>query len=79
MEEEPCGLRVPGRIDNVLADAAVLDWKGRSDADELNAFQPSSRAMVCRGTAEAGPCSSRSSALRTLGFLPHAPELRTQH
>ncbi len=38
MEEEPYGLRVLGRIVNVLADEKVLDEKGRIDAGRLNAF-----------------------------------------
>ncbi len=38
MEDEPYGLRVLGRIVNVLADERVLDEKGRIDAGKLNAF-----------------------------------------
>lgn len=38
MEEEPYGLRVLGKIVNVLADEEVLDEKGRIDAGKLNAF-----------------------------------------
>ena len=38
MEDEPYGLRVLGRIENVLADEKVLDEKGRIDAGKLNAF-----------------------------------------
>ncbi len=38
MEDEPYGLRVLGKIVNVLADEAVLDEKGRIDAGKLNAF-----------------------------------------
>ena len=38
MEDEPYGLRVLGRIVNVLADESVLDEKGRIDAGKLNAF-----------------------------------------
>ncbi len=38
MEDEPYGLRVLGRIVNVLADEKVLDEKGRIDAARLNAF-----------------------------------------
>jgi len=38
MEDEPYGLRVLGRIVNVLADEAVLDERGRIDAGKLNAF-----------------------------------------
>ncbi len=38
MEEEPYGLRVLGRIVNVLADGKVLDEKGKIDAGKLNAF-----------------------------------------
>ena len=37
-EDEPYGLRVLGRIVNVLADESVLDDKGRVDAGKLNAF-----------------------------------------
>ncbi len=38
MEEEPYGLRVLGRIVNVLADEKVLDEQGRIDAGKLQAF-----------------------------------------
>ncbi len=38
MEDEPYGLRVLGRIVNVLADESVLDEKGRIDAAKLHAF-----------------------------------------
>ncbi len=38
MEDEPYGLRILGRIVNVLADEKVLDEKGRIDAAKLNAF-----------------------------------------
>ncbi len=38
MEDEPYGLRVLGRIENVLADEKVLDEKGKIDAGKLNAF-----------------------------------------
>ncbi len=38
MEDEPYGLRVLGRIVNVLADEAVLDEKGRIDAGKLQTF-----------------------------------------
>ncbi len=38
MEDEPYGLRVLGRIVNVLADESVLDEKGRVDAGKLRAF-----------------------------------------
>jgi len=38
MEDEPYGLRVLGKIVNVLADEALLDEKGRIDAGKLNAF-----------------------------------------
>ena len=38
LEDEPYGLRVLGRIVNVLADERVLDEKGRIDAGKLNAF-----------------------------------------
>lgn len=37
-EEEPYGLRVLGRIVNVLADERVLDERGKIDAGKLNAF-----------------------------------------
>lgn len=38
IEDEPYGLRVLGRIVNVLADEKILDEKGRVDAGKLNAF-----------------------------------------
>ena len=38
MEEEPYGLRILGRIVNVLADENVLDELGRIDAGKLHAF-----------------------------------------
>ncbi len=38
MEDEPYGLRVLGRIVNVLADEKVLDENGKIDAGKLNAF-----------------------------------------
>ncbi len=38
MEDEPYGLRILGRIVNVLADEKVLDEKGNVDAGKLNAF-----------------------------------------
>ncbi len=38
MEDEPYGLRVLGRIVNVLADESVLDEDGLIDAGKLNAF-----------------------------------------
>ena len=38
MEDEPYGLRVLGRIVNVLAEETVLDEKSRIDAGKLNAF-----------------------------------------
>ncbi len=38
IEDEPYGLRILGRIVNVLADEAVLDEKGKIDAGKLNAF-----------------------------------------
>ena len=38
MQEQPYGLRVLGRIVNVLADEKVLDEKGKVDAAKLNAF-----------------------------------------
>ena len=38
MEDEPYGLRVLGRIVNVLADEKVLDEKGKIDAGKINAF-----------------------------------------
>ena len=37
-EDEPYGLRVLGRIQNVMADEKVLDELGRIDAAKLNAF-----------------------------------------
>ena len=38
MQQQPYGLRVLGRIVNVLADEDVLDDMGRVDAAKLNAF-----------------------------------------
>lgn len=38
LEEEPYGLRVLGRIENVLADEAVLDEKGKIDVEKIHAF-----------------------------------------
>ena len=38
MEDEPYGLRVLGRIENVLADEKVLDERGKIDAGKINAF-----------------------------------------
>lgn len=38
MEDEPYGLRVLGKIVNVLADENVLDEQGKIDAGKLNAF-----------------------------------------
>ena len=38
MEDEPYGLRVLGRIVNVLADERVLDEKGRIDAGKIDTF-----------------------------------------
>lgn len=38
MQDQPYGLRVLGRIVNVLADEKTLDEKGRIDAAKLNAF-----------------------------------------
>ncbi len=38
VEEEPYGLRILGRIVNVLADESVLDGEGKIDAEKLNAF-----------------------------------------
>lgn len=37
-EDEPYGLRVLGRIVNVLADEKTLDEKGKIDAGKINAF-----------------------------------------
>lgn len=37
-EEEPYGLRILGKIVNVLADEKVLDEKGRIDAGKIHAF-----------------------------------------
>lgn len=37
-EEEPYGLRILGKIENVIADEKVLDEKGNIDAGKLNAF-----------------------------------------
>ena len=38
IEQEPYGLRILGRIVNVLADEKVLDEKGRIDAGKLGAI-----------------------------------------
>lgn len=38
MQDQPYGLRVLGKIVNVLADEKVLDEKGRIDAGKLGAF-----------------------------------------
>lgn len=38
MQRQPYGLRVLGRIINVIADEKVLDEKGRIDAGKLHAF-----------------------------------------
>lgn len=38
MEDEPYGLRVLGRIVNVLADEKVLDQNGKIDAGKIKAF-----------------------------------------
>ena len=38
MEDEPYGLRVLGRIINVLADEKILDEKGKIDAGKIQAF-----------------------------------------
>jgi len=38
MEDEPYGLRVLGKIVNVMADEKVLDNQGNIDAGKLNAF-----------------------------------------
>ena len=38
MQEQPYGLRVLGKIENVLADESVLDEKGRIDAAKLQTF-----------------------------------------
>lgn len=38
MQQQPYGLRVLGRIVNVIADEKVLDEKGRIDAGKLHAF-----------------------------------------
>ena len=38
MQEQPYGLRVLGRIVNVMADEKVLDEEGKIDAAKLNAF-----------------------------------------
>ena len=37
-QQQPYGLRILGRIENVLADEKVLDAKGAVDAEKLNAF-----------------------------------------
>jgi flavin reductase (DIM6/NTAB) family NADH-FMN oxidoreductase RutF len=38
MQDQPYGLRVLGRIVNVVADESVLDEKGKIDAGKLHAF-----------------------------------------
>lgn len=38
MQDQPYGLRVLGKIVNVLADEKVLDEAGKIDAGKLNAF-----------------------------------------
>lgn len=38
MQNQPYGLRVLGRIVNVIADEKVLDEKGKIDASKLHAF-----------------------------------------
>lgn len=38
IEEEPYGLRILGRIENVLADETILDEKGKIDAGKIHAF-----------------------------------------
>lgn len=38
MQEQPYGLRVLGKIENVLADEAVLDEEGKVDPAKLGAF-----------------------------------------
>lgn len=38
VEQEPYGLRILGRIVNVLADEKVLDEKGKIDAGKIHAF-----------------------------------------
>ena len=38
MQNQPYGLRILGRIVNVIADEKVLDEKGRLDASKLHAF-----------------------------------------
>lgn len=38
IEEEPYGLRILGRIENVLADEEILDEKGKIDAGKIQAF-----------------------------------------
>ncbi len=38
IQQQPYGLRVLGKIENVLADERVLDEKGRVDAGKLHAF-----------------------------------------
>ena len=38
IQRQPYGLRVLGKIENVLADEKVLDEKGRIDVEKLNAF-----------------------------------------
>lgn len=38
MQQQPYGLRVLGRIVNVIADEKILDEKGRIDAGKLHAF-----------------------------------------
>lgn len=38
IEEEPYGLRILGRIENVLADESILDEKGKIDSGKIRAF-----------------------------------------
>ncbi len=38
IQQQPYGVRVLGKIENVLADEKVLDEKGRVDAEKLGAF-----------------------------------------
>ncbi len=38
MQQQPYGLRVLGRIENVLADEKILDEKGKIDAGKIGAF-----------------------------------------
>ena len=63
MQEQPYGLRVLGKIENVLADEAVLDEEGKVDPAKLGAstssradITPWARRLARPGTAASGSC-----------------------